>query len=120
MFISATRFGLSPNLVRPTKYQLLPTVFLQVRHVSPTGMAIFNLLQGGRGHHHKSLVSERARPRVRDSESEFSAQDKAPEICVGETPGVLFSCEAVLFILHLLEHNNYSPIKCDRRAFVFV
>ena len=29
-------------------------------------------------------------------------------------------CKAELLILRLLEHNNYSPMECDRRGFVSV
>lgn len=38
---------------------------------------------------------------------------------MGEASGMLCLREAELLILDSLEHN-YSPIKCDRRGFVFV
>lgn len=43
------------------------------------------------------------------------------EFCKDKAPTglhVLSFCKAVLLILHLLEHNNYSPVECDRRGFV--
>lgn len=67
-----------------------------------------------------NLCSLRGKTQTQNMNLNLAAKAKAPEICVGEASGMLSLREAVLLILHLLEHNNYSPIKCDRRGFVFV
>ena len=85
-------------------------------------MAIINLLWGGGGHHESSLSEtvSKTQNRTQDRNLNFAVKNKAPADSCGGSIYVLAFCKTVLLIPHLLEHNNYSPVKCDRRGFVFV